>query len=166
VVEPVCGTKQFLRPNGEFTVNIALMDSNAPNFGIVYASVIDKLYYDARRPGAHKIDRKITTQVKAAPAEKTTLRTVASRSHQSQEESLECFIRAAEKREFVVVVMGSSLNFFPGAEKRADIYPVRPNNGLGHSCRPMRSRESYGLVAGLDCNSVKYNKPVPGNVGS
>jgi 3'(2'), 5'-bisphosphate nucleotidase len=70
VVEPVGGTKKLLRPNGEFTVNIALMDSNVPIFGIVYASVIDKLYYDARSPGAHKVDRKITTQVKAAQAEK------------------------------------------------------------------------------------------------
>jgi 3'(2'), 5'-bisphosphate nucleotidase len=124
VVEPVGGTKKFLRANGEYTVNITLMDFDAPNFGIVYASVIDKLYYDARGPVAHKIDRKLTTEVKAPRAENSTLLTVANRPHQSQEESLERFIRGAEKREFLVMVNGSALKFFPVAEEHADTYPT------------------------------------------
>ena len=106
---PRDGIQEFLRANGEFTVKVALIDSNAPI---------------ARSAGAGKVDREITTQVKAARAERATVRTRASPSRRSQEPSLECSIGGAEKRKFIVIVMGSSPEFCPVAEDYSDRCPA------------------------------------------
>jgi 3'(2'), 5'-bisphosphate nucleotidase len=124
LANPLDGTQEFLRANGEFTVKIALIDSNAPILGIVFASMIDTRYYAARSAGADKVDREITTQVKAPRAERATIRTLASPSHRSQEQSLECSIRRAEKRKFIVIVVGSSPKFCPVAEGDSDLCPA------------------------------------------
>jgi 3'(2'), 5'-bisphosphate nucleotidase len=124
LANPRDGIQEFLRANGEFTVKIALIDSNAPILGIVYAFMTDTRYYAARSAGADRVDREITTQVKATRAERATVRTRASPSRRSQEQSLECSIREAEKRKFIVIVMGSSTEFCPVAEDYSDRCPA------------------------------------------
>lgn len=164
MVDPLDGTKEFLNRNGEFTVNVALMEADAPILGVVYAPAIDKLYYASRGAGAHKVYREITSQIKASRAEKATLRVVVSRSHRSKEESLDRFIHAAGKCEFLV--MGSSLKFCLVAEGSADIYPrIGPTMEWDTAAAQCILEEAGGLVTDLDGNSMKYNKPMLRNSG-
>ncbi len=68
MVDPLDGTKEFLRRTGEFTVNIALIEDGHPVLGVVYAPVIDKLYFAARGAGSYRTDGEATTPIKVAPS--------------------------------------------------------------------------------------------------
>lgn len=83
LVDPLDGTKEFLKRNGEFTVNIALIEDGAPILGVVYAPAIDKLYYGARGAGAFKEESGIVSPIRTATTEAGTIRVVMSRSHGS-----------------------------------------------------------------------------------
>lgn len=164
LVDPLDGTKEFLQRNGEFTVNIALMEDGAPILGVVYAPALDKLYFAARGAGAHKVDREITSPIRVARAGKTLLRTLVSRSHGCPEERLERFIHGAERCEFMV--MGSSLKFCLVAEGAADFYPrlgltMEWDTAAAHCIL----EEAGGSLTDLDGNPMKYNKPVLRNPG-
>lgn len=164
MVDPLDGTKEFLRRNGEFTVNIALMEGHAPILGVVYAPAIDHLYFSARGVGAFKVDHGVIFQIKAAPAAKGNLRTVVSRSHRSEEENLERFTRGAESREFIA--MGSSLKFCLVAEGAADIYPrIGPTMEWDTAAAHCILEQAGGFVTDLDGNPMSYNKPVLLNPG-
>jgi 3'(2'), 5'-bisphosphate nucleotidase len=164
MVDPLDGTKEFLRRNGEFTVNIALMESNSPILGVVYAPVIDRMYFASRGAGAYRVDREIISAVKATKAENTTLRMVVSRSHRSQEENLERFTGGVENCE--LIAMGSSLKFCLLAEGSADIYPrIGPTMEWDTAAAHCILEEAGGLITDLDGNSMKYNKPVLLNPG-
>jgi len=119
MLDPLDGTKEFLRRNGEFTVNIALMEGDAPIFGVIYAPVIDKAYFAAKGQGACKIDGEITSPIKATTAARGKLRTVVSRSHRSQEENLEIFTHAAAK------AAATPINALPAGPASAVLYFVR-----------------------------------------
>ncbi|GMV07592.1 MAG: 3'(2'),5'-bisphosphate nucleotidase CysQ [Gemmatimonadota bacterium] len=126
IVDPLDGTKEFLRRNGEFTVNIAMVESGYPVLGVVYAPALGIVYYATRHGGAWKESRPgddrqalpLTRGLKGGP-----LRVVASRSHLSRE--TEAFIREHEDRVGPVstVSMGSSLKICLVAEGSADCYP-------------------------------------------
>jgi len=123
LVDPLDGTKEFLRRNGEFTVNIALMHSNAPILGVVYAPAMNVMYYAAKGVGAFKVTRQGSSPVaiRTGPSANGYLRVVVSRSHGSGEENLERFTGGTLPCEFVP--MGSSLKFCLVAEGAADLYP-------------------------------------------
>jgi len=128
LVDPIDGTKEFIKKNGEFTVNIALIEDGEPVMGVVYAPALDTLYYGMKGHGAF---RKTSGRLEALPAEKNDpgeskkIRVVASRSHLNKETSdfidsiakqyPECGIEAVSK--------GSSLKLCMVAEGSADIYP-------------------------------------------
>jgi 3'(2'), 5'-bisphosphate nucleotidase len=121
LVDPLDGTKEFLQRNGEFTVNIALVESGEPVMGVVYAPALDLLYSAAPGLGAWKEaaggePHRITSRP-AAPG--TPLVVVESRSHPSAE--LEAYL--ATVRVGARVQAGSSLKFCRVAEGTADIYP-------------------------------------------
>jgi 3'(2'), 5'-bisphosphate nucleotidase len=164
MVDPLDGTKEFLNRNGEFTVNIALVESNAPILGVVYAPAIDTLYFAAKGLGAYKAVGEAVLQIRAARAATARIRTVVSRSHRSQEESLECFSHAAGNREFVA--MGSSLKFCLVAEGAANVYPrTGPTMEWDTAAAHCILEEAGGLVTDLHGNSMAYNKPVLVNPG-
>src|SRR3546814_9699958 len=81
LVDPLDGTREFVKRNGEFTVNIALIDGDAPVFGVVYAPALDELVYATRARGAFLRlgDKDITLRVRRPAA--AQLRVAASRSH-------------------------------------------------------------------------------------
>jgi len=163
-VDPLDGTKEFLRRTGEFTVNIALMDCNAPILGVVYAPVVDKLYFAARGVGAYKAEQDRVSSIKAARAAKSTVRMVVSRSHRNQEEDLEPFAGGAENCEFIV--MGSSLKFCLVAEGAADVYPrTGPTMEWDTAAAQCILEEAGGFVTDLEGNSMNYNKPALLNSG-
>ncbi|MFL0352886.1 3'(2'),5'-bisphosphate nucleotidase CysQ [Xanthomarina sp. GH4-25] len=119
MVDPVDGTKEFIKRNGEFTVNIALIRDNKPVFGVVYAPVLDKLYYGGKGIGAFMMHKDEITVLEVSKNKSDIVRIVASRSHLNQD--TQDFIDQFETTE--IVSMGSSLKFMLVAEGKADIYP-------------------------------------------
>lgn len=120
MVDPLDGTKEFIKKNGEFTVNIALIHKNEPVLGVVYAPVLDKLYFGGKGIGAYLSENAdIEQELKHIKNETDTMRIVASRSHLNKE--TQQFIDQFMKSE--IVSMGSSLKFMLIAESEADIYP-------------------------------------------
>ena len=158
IVDPLDGTKEFLRRNGEFTVNIALVEGDLPILGVVYAPVIGKMYFAARGTGAYKDDGEAIQRLNATRPPNATLRTVVSRSHPPQQENLECLSRSVQNCEFIA--MGSSLKFCLVAEGAADIYPrtgatMEWDTAAAHCILV----EAGGVITDLDGNAVYYNKP-------
>lgn len=123
LIDPLDGTKEFIKKNGEFTVNIALIEHHQPVWGVVYAPALDTLYYgDAGTGEAYKkvgIDSECAIRVASVPDGDSVWRVVGSRSHQSEE--FKAFM--ADLPNADVVSMGSSLKLCLVAEGAADLYP-------------------------------------------
>ena len=124
LVDPLDGTKEFVKRNGQFTVNIALIENNRPTVGVVYAPVLDWLYLGSP-DGGHKIEKGGAPVPLTPPAAKNgdRLVIVGSRSHPSEE--LAAFVeeQRSSYAEVEFVAMGSSLKLCLVAEGKADIYP-------------------------------------------
>ncbi|WP_438863442.1 3'(2'),5'-bisphosphate nucleotidase CysQ [Neptunicella sp.] len=121
LVDPLDGTKEFIKKNGEFTVNIALIDNGQPVFGVVYAPVLEKTYVGDAQSGAYLIEKQQKTPIKVAPHQDgETWQVVGSRSHQSPE--IQAFLTNLEG-ETNLVAMGSSLKLCLVAEGVAHVYP-------------------------------------------
>jgi len=120
LVDPLDGTKEFLKRNGEFTVNIALVDSGRAILGVVLAPVLARLYYGAVGYGAWRQDGGGDPQpIRARKSAASPLRVVGSRSHRDGE--LADYVAALGPHE--LKPMGSSLKICLIAEGAADIYP-------------------------------------------
>lgn len=122
-VDPLDGTKEFIKKNGEFTVNIALVENGEPVLGVVHAPVLDRTYFGARSMGAWRRDGAEATAkalgIVAGGTYGDELVVVASRSHASEHQK--AFLGALPDHR--LVSMGSSLKICLVAEGAADIYP-------------------------------------------
>jgi len=135
VVDPVDGTKEFIKRNGEFTVNIALIINGKPELGVIYVPAIRTLYFaDVNQKAAYKTELsshnaaikdvlRWSIPLKPKTGKEKTIQVVGSRSHMSQEtldfvENLKGQGKAVE-----IVSKGSSLKFCLVAEGNADVYP-------------------------------------------
>jgi 3'(2'), 5'-bisphosphate nucleotidase len=119
LVDPLDGTKEFVKKNDEFTVNIALIHKNSPVLGVVYAPALDICYWAKQGEGAFKDGKKLPLKTKK---QRETYKIVASRSHMSDD--TQAFIDAIEiGREKELISIGSSLKICIVAEGEADIYP-------------------------------------------
>ncbi|MGQ0501153.1 MAG: 3'(2'),5'-bisphosphate nucleotidase CysQ [Panacagrimonas sp.] len=118
LVDPLDGTKEFIKRNGDFTVNIALVDDGFPVLGVVHAPALGLSYFAAEGAGAQRLKDGATQTLRTrqVPARPTF---VVSRSH--QDAALEAFLSAAPPHE--AVSRGSSLKFCQVAEGSADLYP-------------------------------------------
>lgn len=117
LVDPLDGTKEFIKRNGEFTVNIALIHKQSPVLGVVYAPALNLMYSAKKGEGAFKNDELLPLALN-----KDTYKIVASKSHMSDE--TKDFIDKLEvdkKKE--LISMGSSLKLCLVASDEADIYP-------------------------------------------
>ena len=135
IVDPVDGTKEFIKRNGEFTVNIALVSDGTPVLGVIYTPAVNTLYFaDVKKRVSFKSVLKTHNSsieevmgfAKKLRAKKNTsnlIEVVGSRSHMSQE-TLD-FINSLKERgkEVEIVSKGSSLKFCLVAEGKADVYP-------------------------------------------
>jgi 3'(2'), 5'-bisphosphate nucleotidase len=127
LIDPLDGTKEFIHKNGEFTINIALVQQNRPVAGVIYAPCLDSLYMGSDETGVTK--SKNGEQYKFAPLTvrrrfndlliKEHVSVVASRSHLSDE--TKDFIN--QFHHVTLTSMGSSLKFMLLLENQADIYP-------------------------------------------
>lgn len=120
LVDPLDGTKEFIKRNGEFTVNIALIQGHEPTLGVVYAPALDRMFFGAKGAGAFE-QRGGTdpSPIRATGHAPSPLRVVGSRSHRGA--SLDAFLERVG--EYVMVPMGSSLKICLVAAGEADIYP-------------------------------------------
>ncbi len=135
IVDPLDGTKEFVKSNGEFTVNIALVKQGKPLLGVIYVPDTKELYMaDVLQKQAAKViltshevevDAIDLNMHKIGPRKgvQKTVKVVGSRSHMS--EATEKFVASlsTEKNEVEIVSKGSSLKFCLVAEGKADVYP-------------------------------------------
>ncbi|MEM9260616.1 MAG: 3'(2'),5'-bisphosphate nucleotidase CysQ [Bacteroidota bacterium] len=123
LVDPLDGTKEFIKRNGDFTVNIALVESGRPVLGAVYVPVTDELFYAAKGAGAFEVLPAVAApqQIFAASftLQDTNLKIVASRSHLNQ--ATQDFMAQFERPE--VIQRGSSLKIMELARGNAHVYP-------------------------------------------
>jgi 3'(2'), 5'-bisphosphate nucleotidase len=164
LVDPLDGTREFLRRNGEFTINIALMEDRQPVLGVVYAPAIGKLYSACRGGGAWLVRGELTTAIAAVKPENGCTRVVVSRSHASGEEKLEGFPELDAPCTYIA--MGSSLKFCLVAEGAADFYPrTGPTMEWDTAAAQCIVEQAGGSVTDLEGNPMQYNKPVLLNPG-
>ena len=182
LVDPLDGTKEFVKRNGEFTVNIALMGrddlpggplgSSVPLGGVLYAPVTDQLYFAWNRGGAWRQELAATKPAGSA-YERTLMSTrlpvehareaytvVASRSHASPE--TEAFIERMRSLhgDITLTTMGSALKIALVAEGLADVYPryaptMEWDTAAGHAIALEAGREVLDLTTNA---RLRYNK--------
>jgi 3'(2'), 5'-bisphosphate nucleotidase len=175
LVDPVDGTKEFVKRNGEFTVNIALIENSKAVIGVIYAPVLQLLYFAASNFGAWKM--KVTTETSLPNFTGIDLNTIAqklpfqalpkvftlvgSRSHFSNALNEHIAKKEKEGQEVNIIKTGSSLKFCILAEGKAHEYARFGNtmewDTAAGSCI---INESGGYVYMLDStNELEYNKP-------
>lgn len=133
IVDPIDGTKEFIKKNGEFTVNIALIQDGVPILGVIYVPVLQELFYAAKDLGSFKaVDVAVTTALDAIlntgkqlplALQKEQYTAVASKSHLSPETVEYIKTLEAEHGEVATISKGSSLKLCMVAEGQADCYP-------------------------------------------
>jgi len=168
LVDPLDGTKEFIKRNGEFTVNIALIENGVPVMGVIYVPVTEVLYFGSLEEGAFRVSQAGQTTDWFDKAEKlpqktddTTFRVVASRSHINTE--TEEFIQKLKNNhpKIEIVSKGSSLKLCLIAEGKADIYPrfgptSEWDTAAGHA---IISASGGKVVLADDADTdLKYNK--------
>jgi 3'(2'), 5'-bisphosphate nucleotidase len=157
LVDPLDGTKEFISRNGEFTVNIALIQNGQPKFGVVFAPALGEYFYGEVGQGA-------TTRVNDGPWHAITARTpsddglcvVASRSH--RDEATEQYLKKLNVKDFTAA--GSSLKFCRVAQGKADLYPrfgrtMEWDTAAGHAVL----LAAGGSVTTLEGSPLAYGKP-------
>lgn len=161
LVDPLDGTKEFIKRNGEFTVNIALIKNGYPILGVIYAPVLDLLYYAKLNEGAYlQEDNLPPEKLPKNLSNNSILRVVASKSHYSQqtESLIEKYADAGKKIEKISV--GSSLKFCQVAEGTADIYPrMAPTMEWDTAAGHIIAKESNKKVINFETKEeLQYNK--------
>ena len=162
LVDPLDGTKEFIKRNGEFTVNIALINNGAPELGIVHVPVTNISYLGKTGVGAWKVAA--TGEVDAISIANFDLnqgqvRIVASRSHRG--DLLDQLINTLEAKlgEAEVVSMGSSLKICLLAEGKADIYPrLAPTSEWDTAAAHAILAAAGGDIVDTEFQALRYNQ--------
>jgi len=155
-IDPIDGTKEFIKKNGEFTVNIALIYKNRPVLGVVYAPVLNDIYYSKQGFGAYKNSKKLPLKTNKTPKERLIV--VASKSHLSKE--TQEFIDTLNTKKIEQISKGSSLKLCMVAEGVADIYPrlaptMEWDTASAHAIVLEAGKE---VIRYIDNKSIVYNK--------
>ena len=155
LVDPLDGTKDFVKRNGEFTVNIALIDGGAPVLGVVAAPVTGVCYAAARGLGARRYDPDgAMSELRVRASAAKPWRVAASRSH--ADERTEAFIRNLGPSERVSI--GSSLKFCLLAEGGIDVYPrFGPTSEWDTAAAQCVVEQAGGRVTDLGLDPLRYN---------
>ena len=162
LVDPLDGTKEFIKKNGEFTVNIALIENHKPILGVIYTPVKSDLYFAQKNYGSYKINsssKLINFQeaVKIFVANKSSIKKIiGSRSHSNQ------FFDSWVNKNFPnaeIVQAGSSLKFCLIAEGAADIYPrFGPTSEWDIAAGHIIVNEAGGRVNTFENTEINYNQ--------
>ena len=170
IVDPLDGTKEFIKRNGEFTVNIALVQNEFSVFGVIYQPVTGSLYYGVTGDISYGMVHHAGNTVEQTIANRKKLNRknlpdvftiVASRSHLSPETA--CYIDEAKKEHGNVnmISSGSSLKLCMVASGQAHVYPrfaptMEWDTAAGHAIIKAAGGNIYSNSTGLE---LKYNKP-------
>jgi len=155
LIDPLDGTKEFVKRNGEFTVNIALVDNHRPILGIVHVPVTNKTYTGCEGAGATvRTNDDDVQSISVSERSASPVRVVGSRSHGGS--SLEPLFAALGTVD--MIPMGSSLKFCVVAEGGADIYPrLAPTSEWDTAAAQAVVEQAGGAVLGLDGEPITYN---------
>jgi 3'(2'), 5'-bisphosphate nucleotidase len=154
VVDPLDGTREFVKRNGEFTVNIALVVGHEAVLGIVSAPAQGVSYWGASGLGAFRVDRNGAVSPIRVAAPASPLRVVGSRSHMSPETAgyLESFAP------YEMTGVGSSLKFCLLAEGKAELYPrFGPTSEWDTAAGQALLEAAGGHVTRMDGHRLRYN---------
>jgi 3'(2'), 5'-bisphosphate nucleotidase len=158
LVDPLDGTKEFVKKNDEFTVNIALIYKDTPVLGVVYAPALDVCYWAKQDEDAFKDGQKLPLKTEN---QRNTYKIVASRSHMSDE--TQAFIDAIDTdKEKELISIGSSLKICLVAEGEADVYPrlgptMEWDTGAAHAIIN-EAEMSLRKLKGSKYSKHEYNK--------
>ena len=146
------GTKEFIKRNGEFTVNIALIENNTPVLGIIFVPVTQILYWGGKSIGAFKKEEEKVKSIKVSNRTQS-LTAVGSRSHAGENKMLAQYDIKEE------INIGSSLKFCMVAEGIADIY-LRENPTMEWDTAAGQAilEGAGGIMTALDGTLFPYNK--------
>lgn len=157
IIDPLDGTKEFVKRTGEFTVNIALAYKNEVVMGVIYAPVIDELYYAVKGQGAYKVKDGEHTKLQVSNR-KDNLIVASSRSHKTKEQTMlyDKYANRIEKH----YTVGSSLK---GCYIAAGIIDVFYRFGLGTkeydiAAMVLIVEEAGGIVKQLDHTPFTFNR--------
>ena len=156
LIDPLDGTKEFVNRNGEFTVNIALIEDGKPVFGVVHVPVQSKTYVGCKGHGAEiRVGDQAAEKIHVARDSAKPVRVVGSRSHRGA--SLDAFIDNLGDCD--LVPMGSSLKFCVVAEGGADVYPrLGPTSEWDTAAAQAVVEQAAGSVVTLDGKPMMYNQ--------
>jgi len=154
LVDPLDGTREFVKKNGEFTVNIALIEDDAATFGVVFAPALDEMHFGIRGVGAFVRVGANNLPIMARRPAMAPLRVAASRSHMDPRTA------AALERmgEVQTQGLGSSIKFCRIAEGRVDVYPrFGPTSEWDTAAAQCVLEAAGGAVLTLDGQPLRYN---------
>lgn len=157
LVDPLDGTREFVKRNGEFTVNIALVEHGAPTLGVIVAPAMGRCYAGARGMGAFAEQSGLRRAIACRPPPAAGLAVISSRSH-GDRAAMDQFLAGTTIASSVYA--GSSLKFCLIAAGEADIYPrlgptMEWDTAAGHAILSAAG----GQVCCLDGTTLAYGKP-------
>jgi 3'(2'), 5'-bisphosphate nucleotidase len=155
LVDPLDGTREFIKRNGEFSVNIALIENHRSILGVIHIPVSGICYSASLNNGAYKQEtNKENVRIKSRKTDENNITIAGSRSHGG--ERLQNFIKNLEQPK--VLSIGSSLKFCLVAEGLADIYPrFGPTSEWDSGAAQCIVEESGAVVVDTNFHTLKYN---------
>ncbi len=156
LIDPLDGTREFIKRNGEFTVNIALVEQGFPVLGVVHVPVTGVTYFGDTVDGAFRQEAQGNPeQIRVARPCATPVRVAGSRSHAG--DSLVQFLRKLPGYE--IISMGSSLKLCLVAEGKADIYPrLGPTSEWDTAAAQAVVEAAGGQVTDTKLHRLRYNQ--------
>lgn len=159
LVDPLDGTKEFIKRNGEFTVNIALIEGNEAVLGVVHAPVLGTTYAGVKGFGAFKVRNGERTRIQVAKYDGGELRVVASRSHAGPETEALIESLRAKVGKVELVSKGSSLKLCMVSDGEAHMYPrLGPTMEWDVAAAHAVVTGAGGKVTTLEGKELEYNK--------
>jgi 3'(2'), 5'-bisphosphate nucleotidase len=154
LVDPLDGTREFVKRNGEFTVNIALVHAHQPVLGVLHAPDRAVSWYAARGGGAFRVEDHAPRRIRARPAVPAVPRVLGSRSH--SDHKLAAALEMMGPHELIGV--GSAMKFGLIAEGAGDFYArMSPTSEWDTAAGQAILEEAGGHVVGLDGRPLRYN---------
>tara|TARA_R110000823_G_scaffold315579_1_gene448274 strand:- start:49852 stop:50640 length:789 start_codon:yes stop_codon:yes gene_type:complete len=170
IVDPLDGTKEFIKRNGEFTVNIALIENGNPLLGVIYVPVSKELYFTSSEGKTSKkiiissekdsVEEILKNAKEIKPSKASVVKIVGSRSHLN-EDTQNFIAKIAKQNEVEIVSKGSSLKFCLVAEGLAQLYPrfaptMEWDTAAGHAiCNAV----GISVIDQTTGKNMQYNKP-------
>ncbi|MGH8120063.1 MAG: 3'(2'),5'-bisphosphate nucleotidase CysQ [Gammaproteobacteria bacterium] len=155
LVDPLDGTREFIKRNGEFTINIALIEEHAPILGVVHVPVTGQIYFASRGNGAfRKPGNDGPVRIRTRSINPRHIAVAGSRSHGSAKQ--QAFF--SKLGDVEIHAIGSALKFCLVAEGTVDIYPrFGPTSEWDTAAAQCIVEEAGGIVTGINFEPLRYN---------